>query len=131
MTCPACFKAELELDGIAIETFEFKFTDLGFEIQWDIARVMRYIVNKKEPPEVLPLANMRPWLDRVELIPDHIWHVSVDLPIIVVTMNDGSSVVIDGNHRVARALAEGRESIKAFFLTETEVEPFAVRYELT
>jgi hypothetical protein len=127
MTCPACFKAELELDGIAIETFEFKFTDLGFEIQWDIARVMHYIVDARRKPDTLTLEGMLPWLDRVELVPQHIWHVPVDLPIIVVTMNDGSSVVIDGNHRVARALAEGRESLLAFFLPEDEVAHLATR----
>jgi len=131
MSCEACTHAQLQGYGIANEVFSFTFRDLGFEVQWCIGAVMRYIVDERKTPDTLMLENMLPWLERVEIVAEHIWHVPADLPIIVVTMKDGSSVVIDGNHRVARALAEGRESIKAFFLTETEVEPFAVRYELT
>lgn len=106
------------------EQYHFKSGPDGFDV-WDVARLIQLV--KDTPVEDLPLSSIADidreyWFDHgvaptVRNVVEHcrlIQEVDLSYPIVI----DPDGRVMDGMHRVARALLEGRRTIAAKRLAE-------------
>jgi len=131
-TCPhASATAQSNCQKCAIrhfpQAFTFRLPSRGLEMKWAVPEAMVAIMALQLWPVDLDLANIADWIENhVEVDAAHLAHVDMGLPVIVLLLDDGA-VVLDGNHRLARALQEGRRTFPAFFLTEDQIRPFEVR----
>lgn len=91
----------------------YQFLTLRFNI-----RIARQLVRPEMLHRVEPTA-LATWLESTRVWPTHVEHLPADLgPGIMVTLpNHCGRLVIDGNHRAARALRRGEEFL-AYLLPE-------------
>jgi hypothetical protein len=117
------------------EQWHFRRVADGYDV-WDVAKLTRLV--EHVPVEQIPLSNIADidreyWFDHgvaptVRNVVEHFKLLqAVDLSFPIVVDPDGH--VMDGMHRVARALLEGRESIAAKRLTELPA-PDIEQYQL-
>jgi hypothetical protein len=100
-------------------------------VTWDVDAARELLRKRPRLPRPLNPESLREWLEtKVSFLPEHVWHLPADRcgePGIVVVLDAGPSpdelqpvrFLIDGSHRAARALAEGRPFF-AYHLTEAE-----------
>jgi hypothetical protein len=132
--CPECFGrgfvGGLPIDGREIYTFSMTGPDS--EPSWDIARAQEMLTQRPRPPKKLDPVDLADWLrSRVTITPRHLDHIPVAkrvLPGIFVVITVAArpdapmfdfGILIDGSHRAALALREGRDFF-AYLLTEQE-----------
>ncbi|HEX2918259.1 MAG TPA: hypothetical protein VHN81_07045 [Edaphobacter sp.] len=110
-----CRKCPVSADGGAPKDDWYQFLTLRFNI-----RIARELVRPEMLHRVDPAATTK-WLESTQIWPEHLDHLPLDLgPGIMVTLpNQCGRLVIDGNHRAARALRDGQEFL-AYLLPEKQ-----------
>lgn len=110
--CPRCPLIGQE-DGQRSETYQF--LSLRFDIKEGRKLSRPAMLHRVEP-----LA-LKQWLESTRILEAHIDHLPKDLgPGLMVTLPNGCGrLVIDGNHRAARVLRQGKEFL-AYLLPERE-----------
>ncbi len=110
--CPKC---PLAADGGILKDEWYQFLTLRFNI-----RIARELVRPEMLHRVDPAAMIK-WLESTQVWTEHLDHLPRDLgPGIMVTLpNHCGRLVIDGNHRAARALRDGQEFF-AYLLPEKQ-----------
>ncbi len=111
------------------ETFSY----LGGAYLFDVDAAREMVADGRAPVEVED-DSVRLSMDGLRLVSEHIDHVNPEFPGIIahVCFTDPSSevlrghVLIDGNHRAARCLRDGRP-FRAHLLTEEESEAILLR----
>lgn len=92
--------------------------------RFDVRLAKQIITKTPRPVESVDLQKygdvFREYLEGVGIKPDVDWStIDVDLPVIFIRTAEGKTP-IDGRHRLAKALREGRDSIPAVLLTADE-----------
>jgi hypothetical protein len=103
--------------------------------RYDVQQAKQIIVASPRPIELIDLtkhgAAIKDYLTGVKLKPDMDWQkVDIEIPVIFVRTK-GGKFPIDGRHRLAKALDEGREAIPAEFLTTEETDAIHTTINLT
>jgi hypothetical protein len=90
---------------------------------WDVDAALALVAQRK--PDLMPvtkeLANSAQFIEV-----DEAWansHADLAIPVILVTLPEGSGcLIIDGWHRIAKALGEGKRTLPAHLLSEDDSE---------
>jgi hypothetical protein len=131
--CPECFSRGHvgALPVRAPETYTFGITQPDAELAWDVDAARRLIVARPRGPHLLDPTWLLPWLvERSHFTLEHLDHIpkdKLDQPGIVVEILVGRPeqqpepfrILIDGTHRMAKRLLDGR-ACWAYLLTEEE-----------
>lgn len=106
-----------------IESFDYADDVNGVTIQFDIAAA--YAMREgREPEMVINVAQYARRLKHVSIDPENVEAVTdyLDHPVMLANINNYSTVLIDGNHRLAKAFQIGRATLPAFCLDGTETD---------
>jgi hypothetical protein len=98
-------------------------TVYGFQL-YDIQKAKQIIVNAPRPVQAIDLEEhgeaLQEFLDEVKFSATANWDsVNLDVPVIVIR-NPEAQLVIDGRHRLRKALDERRPILNAIYLTDEE-----------
>ncbi len=132
--CPECFTrgfvGDFPITGL--ETYTFSLTQPESELNWDIPSARELLAERPRQPTRLDPAALAGWLrSRVTITSEHLNHIPADKrdePGIVVVVSTAIGpeaplyelpILIDGSHRAALALRDGRDFF-AYLLTEDE-----------
>lgn len=95
-------------------------------IMWDIEKILKDKDKFKiREYDVKCLALDNPFRGNEE----YVMHTDITQPLIVVNLTGNIDKLIDGNHRLQKALKLGVEKIAAYFLTFEEHRNYIVDYE--
>lgn len=88
--------------------------------RYDIARAKAESALRPHEHAMLPVASWAPMLGVMRIDADHVPTRPLDEPLLLVRLGgpDGTVMVIDGWHRIAKAKAEGIEHVPAILLDD-------------
>ena len=137
-TCAECVKARTPIGEL---TFSFAWSDLDVAASWNLARawsIARARIDAGALPEIFDADGLRTWIaEYSDVDPAHIDHLPDDVVDTIGLAADVdvrlyapwldipadravNTVLLDGNHRAARALRDGRP-FAAYFLSDVEL----------
>lgn len=85
----------------------------------EVARIAEIVDYPPVPGVIRPL--------RVPVDPEHVGHVDLAVPVILGVWSAGNAMVIDGHHRIARAVRDGVEKLPYVLLGEAQLKKCEVR----
>ncbi|MGV2885936.1 hypothetical protein [Paenibacillus taichungensis] len=89
-------------------------------IWWNISSILEYIQAKGMQPREYAMDQLRTANDLVEV--DHEYAITTDLsrPGIIIQLTRGHILMVDGHHRLHRAIVENRSTYSAYYLSLEE-----------
>lgn len=122
----SCRKCREHYFGM-FQAFMYEYPDEGRRYRWSLADAQEAIARHAVQPQLLAVAGLAPWFngDRVEIDQQHLPHVDMEKPAIILLRVNGA-IVLDGNHRLYRAFTSGPENFPVYFLNDQQLKPFQV-----
>lgn len=111
--------------------------DTGVAHTWNITKLQEWIAAHPPPPDkcktlAIQTEHVTHVLQKMGIEPHRLARITpqdlIDYPIIAVDWPDGTTSIIDGNHRFARAGLEGLTGIRAYVFAVADLEPFEIDF---
>jgi hypothetical protein len=123
MSCPKC---EDHQSG-RVQVFMYEYTDERRRYRWLLQDAHAAIARLDLPPSQLIVSCLADWFNKnhVEIDQQHLAHVDMEKPAIVLLRNNGA-IVLDGNHRLYRAFTSGPAKFPVYLLEDEMVPAFSI-----